>query len=700
MSSLKTPLASIPTIKKYHLSRLKKLGIETVEDLLMHFPARYDDFSANVHIKEISPNTRVTIEATVKEFSSKRSWRKKLLISKALFEDESGSMEALWFGQKFLEKLIVPGRRVRCSGKAILKDGAVLLQGPECESITRSKTHTGGLVAVYPETEGLTSKWLRWQIQAILPKIRPLHEILPKDIRSRLHLPSRSQAFRYIHTPATQDHALLARKYFAFEEMFVLQLFFLQSKIQNTNTSAMQYPENSSDTENFIHTLPFPLTQDQIQAVNHIIQDLANPHPMNRLLNGDVGSGKTVVATIASRHIATQGQQVAMLAPTEVLALQHFESFRNLLKKTHLSIGLFTRNYHLLHYPHASDAEVLRKSQYLEAIKQGLVDIVIGTHALLEDNVSFKALALVIIDEQHRFGVRQRSLLQSKAHTLDDGLTQYTPHLLSMTATPIPRSLAIVLFGNLDVSLLETMPKNRIPIITRIIDPEHREQAYAFIRSEIHKGRQAYIILPFVEESEAFENVKSAVTEHARLQKNIFPNLALGLLHGRMKAQEKEAVMREFKDGTIHILVATSVVEVGVDVPNATVMIIENADRFGLSQLHQFRGRIGRGTHQSHCFLFRSDDAITSSKRMRILETTTSGFKIAEADMKLRGSGQFLGTRQSGLPDIAMESMGNIRLITLAREEAQKLLTDDPSLNTHPSLQSVMKTFGQDMHFE
>ncbi len=695
-----SPLSKISSIKSFHLTRLRKLGIITVIDLLRHFPARYDDFSLHIPIGEIAPNTRCTIEGTVKNFTSKQSWRKKLLISEAVIEDETGAVRAIWFGRKFLDKTLSPGKHVRISGKASLKDNEVFFQSPECESAHRDATHTGGLVGVYPETEGLTSKWLRWQIQTILSRVQFPNDPIPNDIRTRLHLPTQEKAFRFIHTPASQEHALLAQKYFAFEEMFLLQLFSIQQKYIRAKESSVVFSQGDTSLPSFISSLPFTLTDDQQKAISHITQDLSQPHPMNRLLNGDVGSGKTVVAAIAARHVAQHKHQTTLLAPTEVLALQHFHSFCSLLKKENISIGLLTHAYQYIMYPGRSEFESIRRPQFINALKAGLIDIVIGTHALIQKDVAFKDLALVIIDEQHRFGVAQRAHLQTLSKTLEDGLERSVPHLLSMTATPIPRTLSLAFFGNLDVSLLEIMPKDRLPIITKIITPEKRNGVYDFIKTHVSKKRQGYIILPFVEESDAILNVKAAITEHAQLQKNIFPDLKLGLLHGRMKSSEKEEVMRDFKEGRTDLLVSTSVVEVGVDVPNATLMIIENADRFGLSQLHQFRGRIGRGSHQSYCFLFASDDAEAPSKRMRILEKTLNGFLIAEEDMKLRGPGQFLGTRQSGLPDITMESMGNMKLIALAQKEAEDLLTRDPELVHSPDLKKTLSTFDEGIHLE
>lgn len=720
MFTLNTPLNTITSLKPFHLTRLKRLGILTISDLLWHFPTRYDDFSHCVPIDQIAVGEHCTIQGVVKTFSSKKSWKKKLLISEAVFEDETGSVHALWFGRKFLETLLIPGKPIRLSGKAIEKNGEIVFQSPECENAYRDATHTGGLVAIYPETEGLTSKWLRWQIQTILRKTSFPKDPLPESLRSRLHLPSQEKAFHFIHTPASREHSILAQKYFAFEEMFILQLYsFHQKRIRSTDSS-ITLSDGTDSTSDFLPTLPFTLTDDQQSAVSQIFTDFSKPHPMNRLLNGDVGSGKTVVAAIAARQVSLKGYQTALLAPTEVLALQHFHSFRALLRKENISIGLLTHSYQYIAYPGHTNFESVRRSQFLNALKAGLIDTIVGTHAIIQKDIEFRNLAFVIIDEQHRFGVRQRAhltrLMHTDKNTKEEPLSSegqsnstprenpkkftYTPHLLTMTATPIPRTLSLTVFGNLDISLLETMPKNRLPIITKIIPPEKREGTYNFIKKQISQNRQGFVILPFVEESDAILNVKAAITEHARLQKDIFPDLRLGLLHGRMKSSEKESIMHDFTEGRIDLLVSTSVVEVGVDIPNATVMIIENADRFGLSQLHQFRGRIGRGTEQSYCFLFSSEDSLSASKRMRILERTLNGFVIAEEDMKLRGPGQFLGTRQSGIPDMAMENMGNMKLITLAKKEAETLLKDDPHLTCSPSLQDALTAFDADVHME
>lgn len=710
--TLSTSLSAISTIKKFHLARLKKLGIETVEDLLRHFPSRYEDFSRLCKIEEVEVDNNVTVEGRIVSFDAKQSWRKRLLVSTATLKDDTGQIKAVWFGQKFLDKMFVPGRKMRLSGRVVLRNGEFLFQSPEFEPASKNATHTGALVPIYGVTEGVTSKWIRWQIQTALQHVHEFPDPLPREILAKLHLPDLKTAIRYVHFPKSHDHATLALKRFAFEEMFLLQVRSLRAKELRNASSAPAMPLEAKKLKSFLDTLPFKLTPDQSRAIDHIMRDLGESRPMNRLLNGDVGSGKTVVAMAGAWHAGVSGYQTALLAPTEVLAFQHFESMRSLLGKTGLSVGLLTHAYQYIAYPGTKEADKVKRPTFLSALKNGLVDIVIGTHALLQDDIQFKNLALIVVDEQHRFGVMQRAYL-TRTNT---DKSPYVPHLLSMTATPIPRTLSLAFFGNLDISLLETMPSGRKPIITKIISPAERDHVYEFIRTEIAKGRQAYIILPLVEESSAIKNAKAVVEEHKHLQKEIFPNLKLGLMHGRLKAPEKEKVMRDFKEKKLDMLISTSVVEVGVDVPNSTLMIIENADRFGLSQLHQFRGRIGRGKHQSYCFLFASTQTDTdreqtyadkmqreiapASRRMRILEKSNDGFKIAKEDMKLRGPGQFLGTRQSGLPDIAMENISNIKLVTIAREEAENLLAHDPELSHSPELKKTLKAFDERVHME
>jgi ATP-dependent DNA helicase RecG len=416
---------------------------------------------------------------------------------------------------------------------------------------------------------------------------------------------------------------------------------------------------------------------------------------MNRLLNGDVGSGKTIVAALASLQVALSGHQVALLAPTEVLAKQHFENIAKLFHNEPFEVALFTQAYQTI------GSETVSRNTLLKAVQSGIARVIVATHAVLQKDIRFNNLALVIVDEQHRFGVAQRAYLQQEASRINDGLPDIIPHFLTMTATPIPRTLALAFFGNLDLSLLDEMPKNRKPIKTRIASTDaEREYVYDFIRQEIAAGRQAFVILPLVEESKALSEIKAAVAEHKRLAEEVFPDLRIGLLHGRLKAKEKEAVMVEFKERQTDILVATAVVEVGIDIPNATVMLIEDADRFGLAQLHQFRGRIGRGKHQSYCFLFPTSAEGKNNDRLKAMIECASGFDLAEKDLQLRGPGALFGTRQSGLPDIAMENIANVKLVQIAREEAANLLQHDPSLAGHPLLAQALRKFDKKIHLE
>jgi ATP-dependent DNA helicase RecG len=451
---------------------------------------------------------------------------------------------------------------------------------------------------------------------------------------------------------------------------------------------------------NFVSNLPFKLTDAQRKSAFEILKDLEKPRPMNRLLNGDVGSGKTVVAALASLQAIAAGYQVAIMVPTEVLAYQHFESFCKLFENYAIDIALLTNSYRITKNFKSETNDKIKKNYLLSELKNGNIQLIIGTHALIQENIRFKNLALVILDEQHRFGVAQRAYLQQNIRKINDGLPDKTPHLLSMTATPIPRTLTLAFFGDLDISLLNEMPEKRKKIITKIINPPERNKIYEFVRQEAEKGRQVFVILPLVEESKTLTDVKAAVAEHKNLSENIFPNLKIGLIHGRLKSNKKEKVMQNFSAKKLDILVATAVVEVGIDIPNATIMIIEDADRFGLSQLHQFRGRIGRGEHQSYCFLFTRSNSDIAKKRLKTLVQYGSGFKIAEFDLKQRGPGEFLGTRQSGLPDIAMENIANLKLVQIAREEAENILKSDTELKKHPLLQDALKKFREEIHLE
>jgi ATP-dependent DNA helicase RecG len=730
MIDLETPLKNLPRIGIKYAKKLEKMEIRTISDFIFHFPFRYDDYSEMIPISEISAGENFTIHGKIASLKNIRTWKRKMYITEALIEDDSGSIRAVWFNQPYLGENLSEGKEIRISGKISQKKDALLphidpkkkidsslyFSNPSWELASRIPTNTGRLVPVYPETQGLTSRWIRWQIQIFFKLKIPIPDPIPHSILKKLNLPEIEKAVKYIHFPENKNQYALARKRFAFEEMFLMQIKSAQVKLSWKKESSIKIKFDEKLIKTFVSGLPFQLTNAQRKASFEILKDLEKNRPMNRLLNGDVGSGKTIVAAIAALQTVRQGYQVAIMAPTEILAQQHYNKFCELFHDHDFKIGLVTSNskkiYSASKLPSKTDssqADIIRSS-----------DIIIGTHSLIQKDIRFSKLALIIIDEQHRFGVAQRAYLQQKTEEISDGIRGKIPHFLTMTATPIPRTLALAFFGNLDLSILDEMPKNRKKIITKIISQNNRDATYDFIRKEIKSGRQAFVILPLVEESKIltevhpvkslhgqgvrisgqFNGVKAAVQEHIRLSSEVFPDLKIGLVHGKLKAEKKEKAMLDFKNNHLDILVATAVVEVGIDIPNATIMIIEDADRFGLSQLHQFRGRVGRGEHQSYCFLFTNKHSELSKQRLKALVESEDGFKIAEKDLELRGPGEFFGTRQSGIPDIAMENLANVKLIQISRTEAENLLRSDPSLISHPMLNKAIEKFTSQVHLE
>lgn len=705
MITLDTPLAELPAFKKNVLGRIKRLELTTVGDLLRHIPRHYEDYSAVKPVGELSLGDLCTVEGKVTRLTSGRTFHKHVHLTEATIDDGTGAVRAIWFGNRFIAATLSEGSSVRLSGKVSEDRKGLLFQGPDYERSARTATHTARLIPVYPETAGITSRFFRWQIIEILKHLKSIPDPVPRDILERLHLPTLGAAIRSIHFPENENDWKVARKRFAFDEMLILELRALEAKRLFDTANAIPIPSYTGDTEAFTDRLPFSLTSAQSRAAAEILADLARSRPMNRLLNGDVGSGKTVVAALALRAAALAGYQAVILAPTEVLARQHWESLSRLFAGEPFPIALLTRAYQSL------GRDAIKKPSLIKAIQAGIPRVIIGTHAILEEKIRFRNLALIVVDEQHRFGVEQRASLQLRASEINDGLADETPHFLTMTATPIPRTLALAFFGDLDLSILDEPPKSRKPIKTKIArNQADREIVYDFIRREIGKGRQAFVISPLVEESEAMEDVKAATAEAERLRREVFPDLRIALVHGKLKAKEKEAVMEGFRAGDSDILVATSVIEVGIDIPNASVILIENAERFGLSQLHQFRGRVGRSEHQSYCFLFprqhsagaesSGGQADISYERLKALEKSASGFEIAEADLALRGPGSFFGTRQSGLPDVSMENLTNLRLIEIARKEAGGILAADPSLAQHPLLLDQLRKFEEKIHLE
>ncbi|MCS7177821.1 MAG: ATP-dependent DNA helicase RecG [Anaerolineae bacterium] len=659
---LKAPLTAIRGVGAKQAERLARLGLRTIRDVLYFFPRRYDDYSCLKPINRLEYGEEVTIIARVWEAGTRES-RGGIPIFKAILTDGTGFIEATWFNQPFLSERIRPGQQIVLSGRVDEYLGHLCFTSPEWEPLQPELLHTGRLVPVYPLTEGITARWLRRMVHRTVEYWAPrLPDHLPLSLREEYRLMDLSTALRQVHFPEDRKALEKARYRLAFDELFLFQLGILRQRYLWRAVPGQPLPVDPAMLEALLQSLPFPLTGAQRRALDHIVADMASSYPMNRLLQGDVGSGKTVVAAVAMALAVAAGAQAALMAPTEILAEQHYRTLSLLFARfpgRPIQVRLLTGS--------VTGAE--REAVYT-GLANGSVDVVVGTHALIQESVAFHNLALVIIDEQHRFGVRQRAALRQKG---------YNPHLLVMTATPIPRSLQLTLWGHLDVSVIDEMPPGRQPVTTRVIMPRERERAYAFVRSQVAKGHQAFIICPLVEESEKIE-AKAAVAEYERLRREVFPDLRLGLLHGRMKGEEKDAIMSAFARGELDILVATSVVEVGIDVPNATVMLVEGAERFGLAQLHQFRGRVGRGEHPSYCLLVAESASAEAEERLRTVEATTDGFVLAQKDLELRGPGEFLGTRQSGLPDLKLASIADLRLLERVREAAARFLELDPSL--------------------
>ncbi|MBI2635503.1 MAG: ATP-dependent DNA helicase RecG [Parcubacteria group bacterium] len=700
-SILDVPIQNIKYFGPAAAKKFAKLNIKKASDFLYHFPYRYEDFSDFVSISNIKPNTKATIHGVILSAKNIRIFRRNIIITEAVVENESGAIKSVWFNQPYLINQLKPGYTLNLSGKVVLNKNHLCFSNPAYEitshgenSYNKEETlHTGRLVPVYPETYGITSRWLRLGIKPLLKFAGQIPDVIPGEIKKAYRLPDLSYAFSQIHFPQTIEKAELAKRRFAFEELFVLQLFMglERSKLQKQTAPKIKFDEKL--TKEFVDSLPYKLTGDQKKSAWQIIQDIAMPSPMNRLLEGDVGSGKTVVATISAYLVALNNYQTAIMAPTEILSRQHFEKISPLLKQFKIESGLLTSNEAKI-----SNGEITKK-EFIKKVAGGEIPIIIGTHSLIQKNVKFKNLALVIIDEQHRFGVNQRAALTRREIPV--------PHLLSMTATPIPRTLGLTIWGDLDLSLIKEMPKGRKNIITKIVTPSQRAETYEIIKSEIKKGHQGFIICPLIEESEKLSKrspegieVRAAIKEYERLKKEIFSEFKIGLIHGRLKAKEKEKIMLDFLNKDLDILVATSVVEVGIDVPNATVMMIEGADRFGLASLYQFRGRVGRDKHQSYCFLLTDSTSGKTGARLKALESAKSGFELAEKDLEIRGPGDFSGVRQSGLPDLAMSSLTDLKLIEETREAAKTLLNNDPALKKYPLLASRLSEFKNRIHLE
>jgi ATP-dependent DNA helicase RecG len=661
-----TPISQAINTTKSHLKKLEDLGVKSISDLLLYFPRTYEDKREYSKIAEITTDKVVNIKGRLSHLFHKRTGNGKHF-TKAIFSDDSGSIEVVWFNQSYLKRLLKNGDELMLSGKAKYNQGKLNLPGPSFEEKKAEQVHVGRIVPVYHQTDGITSKWIRDKIKPLINEwLKSFPEYLPAKIIEKYKLINYAEAIREAHFPGSEEELAMAKKRLGFDELFLLQLKALQKKWHWQNIARHQQksiPVNPK-TLDFIGLLPYELTNAQKTVVKEIMADLAQNYPMSRLLQGDVGSGKTIVAAIAILNTILSGYQAALMAPTEILAGQHFNTLFDLLKPFGFNIKFLSGST-----PESEKNEIINQS------KAGTVDLLIGTHALIQEQIGFLKLGLAVIDEQHRFGVKQREILKSKG----------SPHLLNLSATPIPRTLAITIYGDQDLSVIDEMPKGRREILTRVVPENKRTDAYRWIEDQITKGRQAFIICPLIDESDVLE-LKSAISEYEFLQTSVFKDLKLGLLHGKMKANEKEETMKLFKNNSINILVSTSVIEVGIDVPNASIMVIEGSERFGLSQLHQFRGRVGRGQHQSYCFLFTKSNSEEARLRLQAMVQHSSGFKLSEIDLSIRGPGEIFGIKQSGIPDLKMASLTDSITINLAREAAKEIITEDPELNKYPLL--------------
>jgi len=869
MLNLDTKIEEVPKIGPAYQKKLKKLGIKTIQDLLFYFPARYDDFSDIIPINQVKVGETICVQGKIISIDQTHTFKRGMEITEVIIEDETGQIPALWFNQPFLAKSLKEDGYICLAGKVSLGKDGIYLSNPAHEiiyedSLNENLTHTGRIIPVYSETKGVTSRWLRYILKPLLVQFySQVPEILPKEIAEKHKFLPVSEAIWQAHFPESFEFADAAKARFAFEDLFLLQLSVLKEKNKLLKNQAPACPMDAKLMKEFTSSLPFTLTDSQRQCSFQILKDLEKSAPMSRLLQGDVGSGKTVVGAMAALNVVKNGHQVAFMAPTEILAKQHFLGIIKMLEKFNVTIGYLTGKEASINKG-GKTTEIKKKDLLLE-LQFGQIDILIGTHALISKKVFFSKLALVILDEQHRFGVAQRQalgrgpsqtetqtyaeheaeflyenisykirkclfaikkelglghkeiiyqkalaekfknenvkfeqektipimyndkkigvyqpdfIIESKiilelkalpftgdiekkqvwnylkgsdyklallanfspkdieitrivydtaregqrksASSLRESANRWIPHLLSMTATPIPRTLALTVYGDLDLSLIKEMPKDRKKIITTVVDKKDRQKAYDFIKNEVSKGRGVFVIFPRIEAKEiskepvsgsfvpqnyafgftAKEEIKSVKQEYERLSKEVFPDLRITMLYGKMKAEEKELIMQDFKKGEIDILLSTSVVEVGVDVQRATVMMIEGAERFGLSQLHQFRGRVGRSDLQSYCFLFTTEESQQNRQRLKAMEKSSNGFELAEEDLKIRGPGSLYGVAQSGLPDVAMQNLSNIFLIEKTRSEAKELLEKDPELKDYPLLKSRLKQFTNKIHFE
>jgi len=742
--NLDTPLVETGRLSDTQKAALKRLGLLTIRDLLYYFPVRYGDANALSYIADLKSGDTPIIYAEVKNIRARKAWKSKINMTEATLEETSGNkIKAIWFSQPYISKMLPVGTLARFTGTVNERSGVLTLTNPEFEQVREIPIERTGdlfgddedaieqtLYPVYKESKGITSKWMYHKIQTLFSKglLDIVEDTIPDEIRKKYKLPKLSDALIFVHSPRKKEDSDAARKRFAFEEIFFTQLVRQYEKNQYEQSGSFIIDTENPKIKKFTDNLPFTMTNGQQEAVSSILGDISSQTPMSRLLEGDVGSGKTIVAAAAALATVVSKPsdqnfghlQVAYMAPTEILAKQIYADFCELFAEHNMQIGLLTSK-DCRKFPSKSNPNEytsVSKPQLLKWVLNGEIQILVGTHALISKKVFFENLGLVIIDEQHRFGKKQRAALRNKPADKKENLEkkktkivkkglsvndEVIPHLLSMTATPIPRTLALTIYGDLDLTVLDELPPGRKKIDTRLIQPSARDEAYEAIRTELQAGRQAYVICPRIDEAdpnkETSLKLKSAVAEAKRLQKDIFPEYKVGIMHSKMKKDEKETVMEDFKDGKFHILVATSVVEVGVNVPNATSIIIEGAERFGLAQLHQLRGRVMRSSYQPYCYLFTDSQTDQTLERLKALTTAKNGFELAEHDLQFRGSGQMLGNKQSGMSDLAMDALQNLKLVEAARNEAISMVKSG-DLQSHEALFTKFTSLQQKVYLE
>jgi ATP-dependent DNA helicase RecG len=670
--ALESPVTDIPKVGQADAAKLRKLGIVTARDLLMHLPFDWDEYGEPTAVAQLMDGKQATVVGSITSISARRSKYKKMQLTEATLEDDAGGLlKLVWFNQPYMASRLPKGERVAVAGMVRGRFGVFEMTNPLHEKVSASgPKRLRDLMPRYHLVNGLSARKIADWVETILPLADEMEDVLPADVLDRHHLFPIAEAVRSGHHPESALDWTMARRRMAFAELFELQAAFALMRAGVAAEPAQPIPYRQEVIDAFKAGLGFELTKAQRRSTWEAFQDMGQPLPMNRLLNGDVGSGKTAVAAACAAMAHAAGFQTVVMAPTEILARQHLHKFRGYLEESFpgLTVELLV-----------SGQSAAERRRVRAAAASGHCALVVGTHALIEEDVELANLGLAIVDEQHRFGTRQRELLREKGHG--------RPHFMAMTATPIPRTLALALYGEMSVSVIDEMPPGRSPVETEVVAPDGRRHAYDLVREQVRLGRQAFVICPLIEESEALI-ARSATVEFERLKADVFPDLRLGLVHGRLK--NKDEVMSAFVSGETQVLVATAVVEVGVDVPNATVMMIEGAERFGLAQLHQFRGRVGRGAGQSYCLLLSDDPSEATLERLELMTKIRNGFRLAEEDMRIRGMGELMGPRQHGMSDVAMQALEQPQLLSEVREEAERVLEADPGFANHQTLKAAV----------